>query len=106
MTAVTVIIAAGVVALVAAAVLSLVRMASGPTALDRALAADVIVAVVIAALAIEASVNQHATTVPIMVVLALVGFTGSLSMARFVAGQDSIGNWDTPESRPEPGGAQ
>lgn len=101
MTAVTVIITAAVIVLVAAAALSLVRMVAGPSALDRAVSADVMVAVVIAALATEASVNQHATTVPIMVVLALVGFTGSLSMARFVAGQDASGNWEAPKSWPE-----
>jgi len=88
------IIAVGVVVLGVAATLTLVRMARGPSTLDRIVAADVIIAVVIAGLAMEASLNHHATTLPIMVVLSMLGFAGSLSMARFVADRDQARKWN------------
>ena len=69
--------------------LTVARMSRGPSSLDRVVAADVLVAVVIAALALEAIVNDHATTLPVMLVLSLLGFAGSVSIARFVADRDS-----------------
>ena len=99
MTAAAVIIAIGVVVLGVAAVLTLVRMAGGPSTLDRVVAADVIIAVVIAGLAMEASLNHHATTLPIMVVLSMLGVAGSLSMARFVADRDQARTWDARNVR-------
>lgn len=69
--------------LTAATVLLLVRISRGPTMLDRIAALDVLVAVLISGLALEAAVNHHTTTLPILVVLALVGFVGSVSVARF-----------------------
>ncbi|MFB9377171.1 monovalent cation/H+ antiporter complex subunit F [Kineococcus gynurae] len=74
--------------LFAAAVLALVRAAKGPTMLDRVVALDVMVAIVIIALALEAAVNRHSTTLPVIVVLALVGFVGSVSVARYAAKED------------------
>lgn len=68
-----------------AAVLVLVRLTAGPTMLDRLVAMDVLIAVVVAALGLEAALNRHATTLPILVVLSLVGFVGSVSVARFAA---------------------
>ena len=75
------VLAGGLLAL--AAVLLLIRISRGPTMLDRVAALDVLVAVVISGLAIEAAVNRHTTTLPILVVLALVGFVGSVTVARF-----------------------
>jgi multicomponent Na+:H+ antiporter subunit F len=100
MTVANVIIAIGVLFLAAAMVMTLIRMSRGPSTLDRVVAADVVVAVVIAALAMEASLNHHTTTLPIMLVLSLLGFSGSLSMARFVADRDKAKKWDVPTSAP------
>ncbi len=69
--------------LTVAAVVLLIRISRGPTMLDRIAALDVLVAVLISGLAIEAAVNRHTTTLPILVVLALVGFVGSVTVARF-----------------------
>ncbi len=91
--AASVIIMIGVAFLAAAMALTLVRMTRGPSTLDRVIAADVVVAVVIAALAMEAALNHHTTTIPIMVVLSLLGFAGSLSMAKFAADRDRTGKW-------------
>jgi multicomponent Na+:H+ antiporter subunit F len=100
MTVTTVIIGIGVVFLGGAMAMTLVRMSRGPSTLDRVVAADVVVAVVIAALAMEAALNHHTTTLPIMLVLSLLGFAGSLSMARFVADRDKAKKWDVPSSAP------
>ena len=35
-----------------------------------------------------------------MLVLSLLGFSGSLSMARFVADRDKAKKWDVPSSAP------
>lgn len=86
--AVLVMVGIGAVLLVAAAALTVARMARGPSSLDRVVAADVLVAVVIAVLAAEAIVNDHATTLPVMLVLSLLGFSGAVSVARFVAERD------------------
>lgn len=71
-----------------AAVLVLIRMAVGPTMLNRVIAMDVLIAIVVAGLGLEAALNRHATTLPILVVLSLVGFVGSVSVARFAAHDD------------------
>lgn len=81
----TVALYAGVAVLAVAAALTLLRMTRGPRMLDRAVAADVLLAIVMASIAFEAAINKHATTLPILVVIALVGFVGSVSMARFAA---------------------
>ncbi|WP_116950732.1 monovalent cation/H+ antiporter complex subunit F [Jiangella endophytica] len=71
-----------------AAVLVLTRMAVGPTMLNRVVAMDVLIAIVVAGLGLEAALNRHATTLPILVVLSLVGFVGSVSVARFATHDD------------------
>ena len=76
--------------LTVAALLLVVRIALGPNMLDRVVALDVLVAVVICGLALEAAVYRHATTLPILGVLSLVGFVGSVSIARFTRGNDDV----------------
>lgn len=88
---------ASVVLLATSAVLTLLRISRGPTSLDRVVGTDVLVAVVIAALALEAIINRHSTTLPVMLVLSLLGFAGSVSVARFVAERDTAHLWDTPD---------
>jgi len=66
-----------------AGLLALIRITLGPTMYNRAIALDVIVATAVAGLGVEAAVNEHTATLPILVVLALVGFVGSVSIARF-----------------------
>ena len=73
-----------------AAVCTVARIAMGPTVLDRAVALDVLVAIGICALAVEAALNRHTTTLPVLLVLTVVGFVGSVSVARFTAGSDDI----------------
>ena len=73
-----------------AALLLVARISLGPTMLDRVVALDVLVAVVICGLALEAAIHRHTTTLPILGVLSLLGFVGSVSIARFTRGSDDV----------------
>ena len=83
-----VLVVAGVL-LAVAAVLAIVRLVRGPSPIDRVLATDVLIAVVVGVLAIEAAMSRHSYTVPVMLMLSLVAFAGTVAMARFVAGRAS-----------------
>ena len=97
-------VAVSAVMLSIAAVLTVSRMSRGPSSLDRVVAADVLVAIVIATAALDIIINDHSTTLPVMLVLALLGFAGSVSIARFVADRDSATRWNVePEKPPIPG---
>lgn len=69
----------------AAAVLALVRVERGPSMLDRAVALDLLTASLVGAIAIEAAWSRRTETIPILVAMSLVGFVGSVVIARFAA---------------------
>ncbi len=73
-----------------AALLLVIRIALGPTMLDRVIALDVLVAVTICGIGLEAAANRHTTTLPVLVVLSLLGFVGSVSVARFTTGLGDV----------------
>ena len=60
------------------------RIARGPSILDRVLAADVLLTIVGAALATDMIVNRHLDYLALMVSISLIGFIGSVTVARFV----------------------
>lgn len=64
------------------------RVERGPSMLDRVVSLDVVVAAVLATLALVSAHTKRADLVPVMVVLTLVGFIGSVTIARF-ASQES-----------------
>ncbi|WP_026543336.1 monovalent cation/H+ antiporter complex subunit F [Paenarthrobacter nicotinovorans] len=80
-----------VILVVTAVILSLaaagaiVRIAIGPSLLDRVLASDVLLAILGAALAIDMALNRHLNNLMLLVALAVIGFIGSVTVARFVA---------------------
>ena len=61
-----------------------VRMIVGPSSLDRLVALDVVVAVVLCGLMVLAALTGETTLVPVVVAASLVGFLGSTSVARLV----------------------
>ncbi|MER7167330.1 monovalent cation/H+ antiporter complex subunit F [Micromonospora sp. NPDC000207] len=63
--------------------LTMFRMLRGPSILDRAVATDVLLAVMVAGIAAEAAYSKDSTALPVLVVLAILGFIGSVSVARF-----------------------
>lgn len=85
----------------AAALVGLYRLSKGPTTLDRAVGSDLMLGVLVAGLAIEAEVNRHATSLPLMLVLTLVGFAGPVAIARYIP---DAARHDSPEDRPSRGG--
>lgn len=97
----TVVILLAGLMLAVAAVLAVIRATIGPRLLNRALAMEVVVATVVAGLALEAAYNQHGTTIPIMLALAMVGFVGSVAVARYVGGRDAEPIHDPPPGADE-----
>lgn len=73
------------VLLTLAAALVLVRLERGPTMLDRAIALDTFTAILIGAFVLVAVATRRTDVVPTLAVLALVGFVGSVTIARFAA---------------------
>ena len=77
------------VLLSATALLALARIYRGPSLLDRIVGADLLLAAMLGAVGAEAAVNRHATTLPVLVVLSLLGFVGSVSLVRFAVRAES-----------------
>lgn len=72
-----------------AAGLALFRVVRGPALLDRVVAVEVLLSIMIGALGAEAAVNRHATTLPILIGLSMLGFVGSVALVRFAAGEEA-----------------
>ncbi|SFF64304.1 multisubunit sodium/proton antiporter, MrpF subunit [Actinacidiphila alni] len=85
--------------LVASGVMVFVRLARGPSMLDRAVAVDALLAVVVAGLGARTAEARTPYTLPVLLVLAFLGFTGSVAIARFIAVRG------TPEPPPPTGPA-
>ncbi|WP_182112410.1 MULTISPECIES: monovalent cation/H+ antiporter complex subunit F [unclassified Actinotalea] len=68
-----------------AAVLALIRAEKGPSMLDRTVALDILTGALVGGIALEAAWSRRVDTVPILVVLSLVGFLASVTVARFAA---------------------
>lgn len=77
--------------LAVAGLLALTRVFRGPTSLDRALAVDVIVVLCTSSAAIFIAWTRDASSLPVLVVVSLTGFVGSVSVARFMAGKGDQG---------------
>ncbi len=93
---------AGGLMLFAAALLIVLRIEKGPAMLDRTIALDMLVGVVMAGLAIWSAATGRTDLVNVLVVLALVGFVGSVTLARFVAVEpEDEGRILTPEEARE-----
>lgn len=71
--------------LAVSALLTLIRIIIGPSVLDRIVATDVLVSIVVCSLGAHVALNPGSTTLPLLISLSLVGFMGSVVVARFVA---------------------
>ncbi|WP_329193505.1 MrpF/PhaF family protein [Streptomyces sp. NBC_01435] len=79
---------ASVVVIVVAGAALLARIWRGPSMLDRAISLDVCAALIIAGLGAKSAFARDSFYFPIMLVLAFLGFTGSVGIARFIAVRD------------------
>ena len=68
------------------ALLALARLAMGPSLLDRVVATDTLLVIISAGLAVYAALARDPTVVPVLVVVSLLAFVGSVSIARYVGG--------------------
>lgn len=82
----TIIVAAWIsgVALAVGAVMALIRLARGPSILDRTLALDVLLVIIMCGLCLDMAVNRHLDHIVFIVVGCLVAFIGSVTIARYV----------------------
>lgn len=76
--------------LAVAAILLVVRMTVGPTILDRSMALDVMMSVMVCAVSLKAIHREEPWSLPMLLVLAMVGFVGAVSIARFASGAEDV----------------
>jgi len=69
--------------LVAAAIVTMIRLLAGPSTLDRLVATDTLVAVTTCGVGTWAAFSQDSTVTYSLAALALISFVGSVSIARF-----------------------
>lgn len=74
--------------LLVSGVLILIRMIMGPTTLNRTVAVDMFVATLVGGIGVYAAFVDSSLALPVLVVLALVGSLGSVSVAKFVGRDD------------------
>lgn len=68
------------------------RFVLGPSALDRLVALDALVAVIMCGLMAQVALSRDSAIVPTIVAVSLVGFLGSSTVARFVGRRRSGGD--------------
>ncbi len=69
--------------LVAAAIVTMIRLLAGPSTLDRLVAVDTLVAVTMCGVGTWAAFSLDTTVTYGMAALSLISFVGSVSIARF-----------------------
>ncbi len=82
------------------ALLALTRLARGPSLLDRVVATDTLLVIVAAGLAVHAALQRDPTLVPVLVVVSLLAFVGSVSVARYIGGMSLRPSADGQDVRP------
>lgn len=75
-----------------AAALTLWRLTTGPSTLDRIISADVLVSVVLVGIGLSIVVFKNTSALAILLVLSMVAFTGGVSVARLLAPEQRGGS--------------
>jgi multicomponent Na+:H+ antiporter subunit F len=57
----------------------------GPSILDRMVGSEVLLVTVMAAMLTEMAYHEHTRTLPVVLVIVTLGFTGSVTVARYVS---------------------
>lgn len=73
-----------------AGLLVLVRLLRGPRSLDRILAVDALVTLITAGTTVGVAVRRDASTVSVLIVVALLGFVGSVAAARLIEEREEL----------------
>lgn len=66
------------------ALLVLVRVVRGPTLADRVVATDLLVTILVLGLAVEAARSDSGDLLSVMLIVAVLGFLGTTTVARFI----------------------
>lgn len=74
--------------LAAGAAAAIIRIVRGPSLLDRMLASDVLLVVIASALLLRAAVTGDLINLVFVLLVAAVGFLGSVTVARTVAARE------------------
>ncbi|WP_055694417.1 monovalent cation/H+ antiporter complex subunit F [Streptomyces prasinopilosus] len=74
----------------AAGLLTLLRLVRGPDALNRIVALDVLLTMIIAGAAVGMALRGDTTSLPVLVVLALLAFTGSVTAAHLIEKREGL----------------
>ena len=72
------------VGLTLAAILCVVRLIAGPSVPDRIVALDALLYVVVSGIAVAAAFSGDGRFLAVLVAVALLGFVGTVTVARFV----------------------
>lgn len=96
------VIAGGLLAV--AAGLAVVRIVRGPTILDRMIASDVVLTILILVVGAEMVIDGHTRTIPLMLVLTGAAALATIAVARYVSKQDGAGG--APGGGGQGGGGQ
>lgn len=78
----TIVFATTFVLLAVAAGCVTARLARGPRTLDRILAVDVLVVLIVAGVAVEMAMSSRGTNIALLLTVALLGFISSVSAVR------------------------
>ncbi|GAA4687511.1 hypothetical protein GCM10023347_48940 [Streptomyces chumphonensis] len=73
-----------------AGLLTLMRLVHGPGALNRIIALDVTVTLLLAGVAVDAARRGEGSGVPLLLVLAVLGFVGSVTAAHLVEEREGV----------------
>ncbi|MEU5999399.1 monovalent cation/H+ antiporter complex subunit F [Streptomyces sp. NPDC047197] len=85
-----------------AGALLLIRIWRGPSMLDRAVGVDVAAALIVAGIGVQAASTRTRYYLSIMLVIAFLGFTSSVGIARFIAVRDRPALPTAPPAPPVP----
>lgn len=78
------------VLLASSAIIALYRIVRGPSILDRMIATDVVLASIMCGLGGFMALSGRTDLLPVLIVLAMLGFVGSVSVSRYVSKSDSM----------------
>lgn len=81
----SILVYAAMALVVVALLIALVRIERGPSILDRAVATDVTTAAFVALIALLIAATDSAAYVPLLVIITLVGFLATVTIARFTS---------------------
>ena len=73
-----------IIGLSLAGAMSLARLVAGPSVPDRIVALDALLLIVVSGTAVGAAANRGGAVLAVLVAVALLGFVGTVTVARFV----------------------